>query len=451
MLSYSQVRIALLHLYYKNIPIYNISFDLNVEGDINIKLLEKSLNYLLYRFPDLKTNVEIKNDTLVKKYNDGKIKINVYDNENIEENQIKEKMFNNTYLDIEQELLVKVLYLKKVNKIVFLFSDIIIDGVAIILFCNNLADIYNSLYYKIPITNVFLKDNPSIIPSENTIDFWKDILPNDCTTYLKVKENNDSFEEDRVRFSIEGGEYNSVKLFLKLNSVTLFNYFTSIFLLVLHLISGQNELTIDTVMGTNTDNIGLYNNTVLIPLTFSEKVLNLSKRDYIKYVETLLNTIKNNIISLEYLTNKVELNSLPNIRIHFEYANKNIDRYIDLGKAKLSSNSTENTVNTIRQLLIFNICEFDNKVECYFSYKKDAFNLDNINAIIKLFKSLLLGDNNTTIHKIIDTELETIENITENYVLYKNNIDKRLISYKLAGKYPDIKISDFKKQLDRLN
>ena len=172
MLSYSQVRIALLHLYYKNIPIYNISFDLNVEGDINIKLLEKSLNYLLYRFPDLKTNVEIKNDTLVKKYNDGKIKINVYDNENIEENQIKEKMFNNTYLDIEQELLVKVLYLKKVNKIVFLFSDIIIDGVAIISFCGNLADIYNSLYYKYPITNLFLKDNPSIIPSENTIDFW---------------------------------------------------------------------------------------------------------------------------------------------------------------------------------------------------------------------------------------------------------------------------------------
>lgn len=451
MLSYSQVRIALLHLYYRNIPIYNISFDLNIEGDININLLEKSLNYLLYRFPDLKTNIEVKNDTLLKKCNNDRIKIIVYDN--IEGNEIKEESFNNTYLDLENELLVKVLYLKKVNKIVFLFSDIIIDGTTIMLFMNNLADIYNSLYYKNPINTFSLKDKSNNIPSENTITFWKKILLNDCTTYLKVKENNESFEENRVRFSIKDDEYSSIKSFLKINSITLFNYFTSIFLLLLHLISGQKDITIDTIMGNDTDNIGLYNNTVLIPLSFSDSVLNLSKNDYIIYVSNLLNLIKTNIISLEYLTNKLEFNNLPNIRIHFEYSNKNVNKSIDLGKGKLYSNLNENTANTIRQLLIFNICEFDNKLECYFSYKKNAFNSDYFNLIINLFKSLLVSDDIilNTIDKIIGTELETIKNMTENYVIFKTNVDKRLVSYKLAGKYPDIKFSDFKKKLDNLN
>ena len=59
MLSLAQARISLLQLYYHNKPIYNMSFDINIVGDINIPLFEKSINYLLIRYPELTTNVKI--------------------------------------------------------------------------------------------------------------------------------------------------------------------------------------------------------------------------------------------------------------------------------------------------------------------------------------------------------------------------------------------------------
>ena len=445
-LSHSQVRIALLHLYYKNIPIYNLSFELNLDGEIDIMLLEKSLNFLLYRFPQLKTNIKLIDDKLVKSFSNGKIKITVFDNTNLEKNDIEITKFNNIYLDIENELLIKVLYLKNINKLLFLFSDILIDGTTIITYFKNLEKIYNTLLYK----NSLALKSPNVnnidFISEKTLQFWKDNMNKDCITYLKVKNNDDTFLENRVRFSIEKSDFIMLKNKISNCSTTLFNFLTGQFLLFLRMISKQDCITIDTIIGNlDTDDIGLFKDMVLIPFNFKDSLKN-SLAYYIQESSEKLNMIKKHTVSLEYLTNKLNLENLPNIRIHFEYANKNIDKHIYLGKSKLSSNGIENTANTIRQLLIFNVCEFNDKLECYFSYRKSAFDVEYIKQLIEIFKLFLTNDTTISLDKVVNTDY----NNSFDGVLYKSIIDKRLISYKSAGKYPNILYSDFKKELDKL-
>ena len=449
MLSYSQIRIALLHLYYKNIPIYNISFDLTIEGPIDIQLLEKSVNYLLYRFPELKTNIKNENNKLVKYYNNHCIKIEVYDNS--DGNDQKELDFNNTYLDIENELLLKIIYFKHNNKLLFLFSDILIDGTTIINFFKHLQVIYNSLFYK-TISYSFSDIVPVIYstPSEININFWKTIINNDCITYIYLQENTDSFDENRQRFTIENDDYTKLVSIVSSYSITLFDYFTANFLFLLHILSNQPNITIDTIMGNyDTNNIGLFNNTVLIPTRFTDDILNNTFKNYVKHISKNLNNIKNNIIPLEYLINKLDLENLPDIRIHFEYANKNIDKSITLGDCKLYSNLNENTASTIRQLLILNVCEFSNKIECYFSYKKSAFSLDYINNLIRLLKILVLDINDSDSLKSIFYKYSNF-NSSNNTTLYKYSRDKRFLSYKFAGQYPNILYSDFKKANDAI-
>ena len=90
MLSYGQVRISLLQFYYSELPIYNISFDLNIKGNLDLVLFEKSLNYLLISYKELKTNVKIINDKLEKTYNNKKLKIEKYFDNNVKN---KEKEF----------------------------------------------------------------------------------------------------------------------------------------------------------------------------------------------------------------------------------------------------------------------------------------------------------------------------------------------------------------------
>lgn len=437
MLSLAQVRIALLQLYYSNKPIYNISFDISVNGLIDINLFNKSINYLLIRYPELKTNIFLKNDNLYKKYNSSNFLTEIYLGSDVD---IIQYNFINTTFDLSKDLLIKILYLKHNNKLIFLFSDIIIDGFTILIFFKEIQYIYNCLFNSI-IPNFNHIKSYSIKFNNDNLGFWQNHLFESNKFKFKVKQNTNSFEENRYHFIINNKKLNFIKN--NLNNITLFDYFTSMFLLLLHIITGENELTIDTLFGDYTEkNIGLFNDIILLPCKLSD--INLSINTFRESYSKFLLKVKENRISLEYLCNKLNLKDLPNIRIHFEYSNKNTDKELKFGNATLQSNLYENSSNQIRQLLTLNICEFDNKIECYFSFKEKCFDLDYIILLKNIFIELLT------------TSDETIYDIKNKYdiknyysEIYHEKIDKRLLSYSYAGKYPKIKFSEFKSILDK--
>ena len=257
---------------------------------------------------------------------------------------------------------------------------------------------------------------------------------------FKVKQSINNFDENRIHFTIIGNKLDYIKN--NLNNTTLFDYFTSTFLLLLHIVTDENEIIIDTLLGDyNEKNIGLFNDIILLPCKFTNNDISINefRKDYSKF---LLN-VKKNRISLEYLCNKLNLKDLPNIRIHFEYSNKNTEKDFNFGNATLQSNLYENSSNQIRQLLTLNICEFKNKIECYFSFKEKCFDLDYIMQLKNIFIDLLT--NSDEIISDIKNKYDIKNYYTETY---REKIDKRLLSYSYAGKYPNIIFSEFKSLLD---
>ena len=440
MLSFGQVRISLLQFYYSNLPIYNMSFDIKIKGNLDLVLFEKSLNYLLIGNKELKTNVIIINDKLVKRYNNNKLNIEIYNNN---QSKNKEKEFINTVFDISNDLLIKVLYLENEKRLIFLFSDLIIDGYTIIIFFKKLSIIYDSLFNKtiIKITNNNQKISNNI---KLNLDYWKKILLNQNSFDIKVKNNSNNFNENRIHFSFTDEKYKRIKNFVKDNKITLFNYFTCIFQFTLYTITNQENITIDTLLGNLSENtIGLFNDILLLPIQFNQEILNMKLKNYIQYYSNILNDIKNNRISLEYLSNKLNFHDLPNVRIHFEYTNKNTEKSIKFGESYLESNFYENSSNQIRQLLIFNVCEFEDKIECYLSYRQECFDKEYIKLIINLFDNLLEKEDEILLNIKDFDYLQNYYNIN-----YEKSKDKRLLCYKYAGNYPNINYSEFKKELD---
>lgn len=237
MLSFGQVRISLLQFYYSNLPIYNMSFDINIKGKLDLVLFEKSLNYLLIGNKELKTNVIIINDKLVKRYNNNKLNIEIYNNN---QSKNKEKEFTNTVFNISNDLLIKVLYLENEKRFIFLFSDLIIDGYTIIIFFKKLSIIYDSLFNETIIKSI---NNGQKILNNNkyNLDYWKKILLHQNSFDIKVKNNSNNFKESRIHFSFINEKYKKIKNFVANNKITLFNYFTCIFQFILYTITNQKK------------------------------------------------------------------------------------------------------------------------------------------------------------------------------------------------------------------
>lgn len=431
MLSLAQARISLLQLYYHNKPIYNMSFDVNIAGILDINLFNKSINYLLIRYPELRINIFLENDNLCKKYNNNKFSTEVCLGSDLELNEYN---FINTPFDLSKDLLFKVLYLKKNNKLIFLFSDIIIDGFTILIFFKEIQYIYNCLFDSIIPNFSHIKPYPFNL-NINNLFFWQNHLFKSNKFNFKVKQNINNFDESRTHFTIIDNELDHIKN--NLNNTTLFDYFTSTFLLLLHIVTDENEITIDTLFGDYTEkNIGLFNDIILLPCKF--KNTDISINEFRKDHSNFLSKVKENRISLEYLCNKLDLKDLPNIRIHFEYSNKNTEKELKFGNATLQSNLYENSSNQIRQLLTLNICEFKNKIEFYISYKEKCFDLDYIMLLKNIFIELLTTSDETI------SEIKNKYDIKNYYSeIYHEKIDKRLLSYSYAGKYPNIKFSEF--------
>lgn len=440
MLSFGQVRISLLQFYYSNLPIYNMSFDINIKGNLDLVLFEKSLNYLLIGNKELKTNVIIINDKLVKRYNNNKLNIEIYNNN---QSKNKEKEFINTVFNISNDLLIKILYLEKEKRFIFLFSDLIIDGYTIIIFFKKLSFIYDSLFNKTIIKSIN-NDQKILNNNKYNLDYWKKILLHQNSFDIKVKNNSNNFDENRIHFSFVNEKYKKIKNFVANNKITLFNYFTCIFQFILYIITNEKNITIDTLLGDlSEDSIGLFNDILLLPIYFNQEILKMKLKNFIEYYSKILNDIKNNRISLEYLSNKLDFFDLPNVRIHFEYSNKNTEKSIKFGNSEIISNFYENSSNQIRQLLIFNVCEFEDKIECYFSYKQECFDQEYIRLIINLFDNLLEKEDEILLNI---KDFDYLQNYYD--INYEKSKDKRLLCYKYAGNYPNINYSEFKKELD---
>lgn len=439
MLSIQQVRIFLLQNYFCDKPIYNMTFIVDLSGNINTKIFEKSVNYLSLIEPVLNTNITLVNEkpnVIINNKNKFKLKISEDDYQNID-NLLKNNIFN-----LEKDKLFQIVYCKNDNKLICLFHDLIIDGKTVLVFFDKLSNIYNCfINKKLPKINKndYYKQNYNY-----NIDNLKNFISKDNFIEFPIEKlnNNFNFDEDRIYYSIDNKLYSKIKDFVKIKKITIFQLMQSVLLLIINKYTENKYICIDSIFDCSKNNsIGLYNNTVLIPFLFNDLNITIDK-----YLEKIKNNNKiimdNKDIPLEYLINKLDLKSLPNIRIHFEYINKKTK--FMFGDTSISSQFMENTSNVIRQLFWFNFGVHKSHIETYISFRKNLFNKESViemkNNILQVL-NIIIDNKNIKLNEIISN----IKIKTKFNYKAKNKIDYRFIAYKYAGNYPNIYFSEFKK------
>ena len=430
-LTYEQTRISLLQLYNSDKPIYNLYFYLNVNGNIDWSIFEKSVNFIILKYKNLQTNIVLVDDKLKKKYNRKKIKIINTNSMNLMENL--EKPF-----DITKDLLLKIFFIQEESKIFFLFHDLVIDGMTCINFFLELESYYNSfISKKLPVIRKIIHNDTNYL---SKINFWKKyICKTNLSNNIKVKSNIIKNDENRYEFIFSNTYYTNIMNIIKNLEVTLFDYFYGIFNIILKNMTSNKEIYIDSLVAVKTDDIGLYNKVILLKTEFNDKI---TLKQFLK--NNSINEVKNKVIPLELVCKECNLSHLPLIRLHFEYSGSNIPNQINFSDAILTSDFTENNSKYIRQLLTLNVCLTGNSIKCYFSFRDNCFDIEYIKILVDEFKKII--DCN------LNTKLSSLGNNTiRNYytIPFYQKLDSRSLAYSLAGKYQDITFSEFKNALDK--
>ena len=437
-LNKNQVRIWLLQNYFKNKPLYTISFIGQFDKPFNSGLFEKSIRFLMATYPILNLNIEQNTEGIpVKVRKKHNFSLITHDKDDVNIVKLQNKCF-----DMENDLLFEVHVIKS-TKLLFVFSDLIIDGKSVHYFITELEKIYNTfLENKRP----QIRKNNNTIPSEknkNQLEFWKEILreKENCSLKFPVNFESTHFEEGRHYLKLKNEWFEDL-------TSTKFQFIQSLFFILLYKYTKQSRIVIDTIMDVSaaTNQIGLFNNTVLIPFKFDEdSISNMTYESYLnKHKKLHLSILENRDVLLEDIVAQLDLTGLPNIRLHFEV--KNTVDEIKLGETRVWSNYVENSASTIRQLMSFNFVEHADTISGYIAYRKHCFTSEFIETLTQDFTSL--------IETVVEDPTITLDKLTlqpehvKNMCVSSNEKDMRLLSYKDAGKYPNINYQDFKNKLD---
>jgi len=439
-LNKNQVRIWLLQNYFKNKSLYTISFIVHFDKPFNEYLFEKSIRFLMATYPILNLNIEQNKDGLpVKIRQKHNFSLMHHDEEEVDIVKLQNKCF-----DMENDLLFKI-HLINNTKLLFVFSDLIIDGKSVHYFITILEKIYNTFleYKRPPVVRI---NSASPEKNKNQLEFWKEILreKENCALKFPVNFQSTHFEEGRHYLKLKN------EWFANLTS-TKFQFIQSLLFILLYKYTKQPRIVIDTIMDVSagTNQIGLFNNTGLIPYKFDEQKLHqLSYKLFLnKHKKLHLSILENRDILLEDIVAQSDLTGLPNIRLHFEV--KNTVNEIKLGETRVWSDYVENSANTIRQLLSFNFVEHADTISGYIAYRKHCFTTEFIETLAQDFTAL--------IELVLENPSITLDKLTlqpehvKNMCVSLNEKDIRLLSYKYAGKYPDINYQDFKNKLSVLH
>lgn len=320
-----------------------IQFD--VDGVMNINLLEKALNNIIqnneiFRINFISNNVEKPRQVVQKNKN---IKVNFADIRNMDDKSKKIYIQNyvdknrNTRFDLGKDLLIRMSVIQIENqafKVLWDFHHIIIDGWSIGIFVRELLSKYKQYADNIFIPKV-IKPYGSFIKwlkkkdVESDLNFWEKYLDEYNNTAIVPQKdiilNKKEHERREKQFSINEKITSNLALIASENRVTLSTVFQTIWGLLLQRYNDLDDVVFGSVVSGRPaeiegieDIIGLFMNTVPVRVKLDNE-------------ERLIDLIKN-----------VQRNSIEAEKYHF------------CSLAKIQSKSN------VKQKLINNIFAFEN-------------------------------------------------------------------------------------------
>lgn len=419
--------------------VYNMPFALILNGELNIKQLESTLNKLVERHEALRTEFLVQNGELYQKVKD-KIEIKI-ELEQANEGEIfhKYKEFVKPF-NLEQAPLIRFKLVKiNLNKYVLLFDmhHIISDGSSINILINELSKIYNG---EDLVNNDWNYIDYSEFENENLTngyydskkEYWlsqfEEKIESLNMNYDYSKNDFKSYNGAKVHEKISNEVYEKIKEFSKENKITPYMIFLAVYYILISRYTSQENIVIGTpVVNRNKSEfkniIGMFVNDIPMKSHIDNEDTFIS---YVNKVKDLcLNSFEHadypngEIISLLKQYGKIDSNKLFDTMFIYQNSGLSMPKF--------------NKIEVIPYMVDSDISKYDFSLEVMpdfnnreyilnLEYATDLFKKSTMQKFLKHYNNILIYVLNNKQTKICDIEI--IDEEEKNRLLYEfNNTD----------------------------
>ncbi len=411
-LSTSQERIWFLSQYYgKNFSAYNMPHAYNLDGEVNIAVLEKSLDKILSRHESFNTVfIERGGQVRQKVVTNQCFKLDVIA---VKKAQLPEHLKKDFYapFDLINGPLIRLkLYNLSAKKHVLVISQhhLITDGWSVKIILNELKAIYSAY---------IINQEPELSPqkyhykdfvfwqrrllSENVfnsqIDYWQKKLKNfnivtvPCD-HKEVKQDN--FLASQFSIMLNNKEKNKIHEIVSNHNVTPFMFFLSCVMSLLYACSGSD----DVVVGSNVANrhypdtgniVGFFANSLPFRAQFNKDLLFSDLLSQVK--ETCLEAYANQDVPFEVLLERLKMSSgvsaLPLYKVAIDYTLAATESEIDMPGFVLSPIKDDHLITKLE--LVFRFVEHREGLSMQLVYNNSLYNDGTIKTVFKALKDLM--------------------------------------------------------------
>ena len=351
-LSLNQLRLWFLNQLEPGGTFYNLFYLYPVKTDLNLQILEKSINTIIQRHSILRTTfISVKDGPQQVIHPELELKIGQDDLSELE-NPFKEEEIRRISNEEAQKpfalhelpLLRMRLIREDKNSYLLLFTihHIIFDGISAKIFWNELLAVYTGYLankeISLPVLTVNYSDYAVWQNNhfqgrklKNQLVYWKKQLQGLPDLNLRLdypRPEKLSYRGSFYQFHINKTQLNKCKLLCKQEGITLFTFFLANFQILLYRYSGQKDFAIGTYSGNRQRQefetlIGFFVNTLILRLPLTESS---SLKEHLALVkESLLKAYEHQDIPFEKLVEELQpirnLNRTPLIQVLFQLLN----------------------------------------------------------------------------------------------------------------------------------
>lgn len=269
---------------------YNVPYSYKIKGIVDIERLEWAINQIIKRHESMRTVFKVedgKNVQVVEEYKPFKLEIIDCSHEISGRKEVINNL-NEKIAMFPFELSVYPLWkfgLIKLEEDEYVFTytlhHIISDGWSFHVFAKELFALYESdgkpklptLDYQYIDYTMWQREKDKSNEYDKQLDYWKSELAESKEIidlpYDFPKSSNHLHSGDNYFFTVSNEDFETVKEMCLRENITTYHFFVSVFCLLLHQISGDDDLNIGTPFANRNrtefeDLIGLFINTIVI-------------------------------------------------------------------------------------------------------------------------------------------------------------------------------------------
>ncbi|OPF19391.1 non-ribosomal peptide synthetase [Microcystis aeruginosa KW] len=419
-LSYAQQRLWFLDQLEPNSPFYNISLALHLAGNLQVDVLEKSLQEIIQRHESLRTNfatIEGNPVQIIKPESNWQLTlVNGKDSPKYrEEQEIKKwlEIHSHQPFDLANDSLIRATLLKLSDTEHFLLiclHHIVSDGWSMGVFIEELTTLYNAytkglepLLQELPIQYadfaIWQREYLQGEIRQNQLNYWqKQLAAAPALLHLPTdypRPLEQSFQGDRIKCILSPELSQGLNKLSREKGVTLFMTLLTAFQTLLYRYTGQTDILVGTPIANRTRSelaglIGFFVNTLVLRTDLAG---NPSFSELLKQVrETATDAYDHQDLPFEMLVEALQpernMSYTPLFQVMFGLDNEIVDS-IDLEGIKATRQPLE--FKTAKFDLSLSIQVKEARLTAIWEYNTDLFDKSTIERLSEHFVNLLTG------------------------------------------------------------